>query len=103
MSAPRIALRAARVTDVTPILELVNALARDQVMLPRSPASVVENIRSFVVAEVSPTRDDGTYGKPEFAGCGALAVVWADIAEVRSIAVYPHFQGSASAVSWPSV
>ena len=28
----------------------------------------------------------------EFAGCGALAIVWSDMAEVRSIAVDPKFQ-----------
>jgi amino-acid N-acetyltransferase len=68
--------------DVNSILDLVNALARDQVMLPRSPASVVEAIQSFVVADV-----DGA-----FAGCGALSIVWTDIAEIRSIAIDPAFQ-----------
>jgi len=70
-------LRDARVGDLGAILDLINGLAREQVMLPRSPASVVENIRDFVVAEV-----DGA-----FAGCGALHVVWSNIAEIRSIAV----------------
>ena len=75
-------LRPAHMADVNEILDLVNGMARDQVMLPRSPASVVEGIRSFTVAEV-----DGA-----FAGCGALTVVWTDIAEVRSIAVKREFQ-----------
>ncbi len=75
-----ILIRPARVDDTTDILELVNALAREGVMLPRSPASVIEKIRDFHVAEV-----DG-----DFAGCGALAVIWSDIAEVRSIAVSPE-------------
>ena len=77
-----ITLRPAHMADVNEILDLVNGMARDQVMLPRSPASVVEGIRSFTVAEV-----DG-----RFAGCGALAVVWTDIAEIRSIAVHAEFQ-----------
>ncbi len=84
--APRvvveITLRKAGVRDVEPILDLVNGLATDQVMLPRSPASVVENIRDFLIAEV-----DGA-----FAGCGALAIIWTDIAEVRSIAVASDYQ-----------
>lgn len=79
---PEVVLRPAHMADVNEILDLVNGMARDQVMLPRSPASVVEGIRSFTVAEV-----DG-----EFAGCGALAVVWTDIAEIRSIAVHRRFQ-----------
>lgn len=77
-----VTIRRAHLTDAERILDLVNTLAGDQVMLPRSPASVVENIRDFSVAEV-----DG-----EFAGCGALAVIWTDIAEVRSIAIDPAHQ-----------
>ena len=77
-----IELRPARMADANAILDLVNALARDQVMLPRSPASVIEAIQSFTVAEV-----DG-----EFAGCGALSIVWTDIAEIRSIAIAPTHQ-----------
>ena len=64
MSKPQASLRPARVTDARAILELVNTLAKDQVMLPRSPASVVENIRSFVVAEVSSPAADGSPGEP---------------------------------------
>lgn len=75
-------VRPARVADATPILALVNELAVKQVMLPRSPASVIENIRDFFVAEVA----------GEFAGCGALAVTWTDLAEVRSLAVRPALQ-----------
>ncbi len=76
-------IRRAILQDAPDILELVNRLATDQVMLPRSPASVIERIRDFVIAEV-----DGA-----FAGCGALAIVWSDMAEIRSIAVDPMHQG----------
>jgi len=79
---PRIAIRQAVVADAKLIVTLINDLAVQQVMLPRSPASVIENIRDFIVAEV-----DG-----QFAGCGALAVTWTDIAEVRSLAVSPAHQ-----------
>ncbi|MBL8729190.1 MAG: N-acetyltransferase [Planctomycetes bacterium] len=75
-------VRPARVADAKAIMTLVNELAVQQVMLPRSPASVIENIRDFFLAEV-----DG-----QFAGCGALAVTWTDIAEVRSLAVQPAMQ-----------
>ncbi len=74
-----IVIRGAVVTDVPGILDLVNTLAGDQLMLARSPASVIEHIRDFVVAEV-----DG-----RFAGCGALAVIWSNMAEIRSIAIDP--------------
>ena len=42
--------------------------------------------RSFAASAAAP----GVGG--EFAGCGALAIIWTDIAEVRSIAVDPRFQ-----------
>lgn len=82
MSAPEISLRRATMRDVEPMMDLINGLAAEGLMLPRSPASIVEKLRDFIVATV-----DG-----EFAGCGALAIIWTDIAEVRSIAVDPRFQ-----------
>ena len=82
MTRSPIALRPARASDVADILDLVNDLATEGVMLPRSPASVVEGLRNFVIATVNGT----------FAGCGALAIIWTDLAEIRSIAVAPRFQ-----------
>ena len=78
----KLIVRAALAVDADRILTLVNELALQQVMLPRSPASVIENLRDFVVAEW-----DGV-----FAGCGALAITWTDLAEVRSLAVHPTYQ-----------
>lgn len=77
-----VTVRKATVHDAAPILSLVNELAKQQIMLPRSPASIVENIRDFTIAEV-----DG-----EFAGTGALHVTWTDLAEVRSLAIAPDAQ-----------
>ena len=74
------------VADAKPIMTLVNELAMRQVMLPRSPASVIENIRDFFIAE-----QDGV-----LAGCGALAVTWTDIAEIRSLTA----KRPASAACW---
>lgn len=79
---PKVVIRPAVVVDAKPIMTLINELAVKQVMLPRSPASVIENIRDFVVAECA----------GEFAGTGALAVTWTDIAEIRSLAVAPTHQ-----------
>ena len=82
-NAPKFTVRPATAGDAEPILTLVNELAVQQIMLPRSPASVIENLRDFAIAEV-----DG-----QFAGCGALAITWTDLAEVRSLAVHPSHQG----------
>ena len=77
-----VTIRKAAIQDCGPILKLVNDLALLQILLPRSPASVIENIRDFFIAEI-----DG-----RFVGCGALHIVWTDLAEIRSIAVDPSTQ-----------
>ncbi|MCB9881711.1 MAG: N-acetyltransferase [Planctomycetes bacterium] len=82
VSAPA-RIRHANVRDVPQILEIINAWANLQEMLPRSPLSVYEGIRAFRVAE-----RDGVV-----VGCGALHVVWGDLAEIRSIAVRPTEKG----------
>ena len=72
-------IRKATIQDSGPILKLVNELALQQILLPRSPASVIEHIRDFFVATI----DD------QLIGCGALHIVWSDLGEIRSIAVDP--------------
>ena len=74
-----VTIRKATIHDSGPILKLVNELALQQILLPRSPASVIEHIRDFFVA----TLDDS------LVGCGALHVVWSDLGEIRSVAVEP--------------
>ena len=78
-----LSIRPATVRDVPRMLEIINAYAAAQEMLSRSPLSLYEGVRDFVVA----TRGDETVG------CGALHVVWGDMAEIRSIAVDPGEKG----------
>jgi amino-acid N-acetyltransferase len=52
-------------------------------MLFKSFAQLYEHLRDFAVFE-----EDG-----EFCGCVALAILWADLAEVRSLAVDERFRG----------
>ena len=42
MSAPEVSLRRATMRDVEPMMDLINGLAAEGLMLPRSPASIVE-------------------------------------------------------------
>lgn len=81
---PNVTIRSARVGDAATILQIVNDYARQQAMLPRSPLSVYESIRDYVVAD-----KDG-----RVVGCGALHVVWGELAEIRSLAVAPDYKGS---------
>ncbi len=72
-------IRPATTTDVEPMRELIDRYAAEDRMLSRSSDFLHEHLRDFVVAE-----EDGA-----FLGCGALAVLTSDLAEVRSLAVHP--------------
>jgi amino-acid N-acetyltransferase len=78
-------IRKARISDVQELLGLVNDFASQNLMLPRGPQYLYENIRDFVVIE-----DDSRAGK--IVACGSLHVLWDDMAEVRSMAIHPDYQ-----------
>lgn len=71
-------IRNARLDDVTVIRELINSHAELDRMLFRSLADLYENLRDFKVCE-----DAG-----EVIGCCALQIYWADLAEIKSLAVH---------------
>ena len=70
-------IRTATVTDVPRISEIINSHAELGRMLFKSYAQLYESLRDFAVFE-----KDGNV-----LGCTALAIIWADLAEVRSLAV----------------
>src|SRR5215470_12324959 len=72
-----ITIRPATVHDVPRVQEIINSHAELGKMLFKSYAQLYEDLRDFAVAE-----PDG-----EIVGCVALTVIWADLAEVRSLAV----------------
>ena len=76
-------VRPAREEDVAGIKALIDRFAADDRMLERSETFLRANLADFLVAE-----DDGV-----FLGCGALAVLTPDLAEVRSLAVRPEAGG----------
>ena len=76
-------IRPARAEDARRITEIVNHHAERGRMLHRSLESVYEALREFHVAE-----DDG-----RIVGCVAVDVFWADLAEVKSLAVDPAARG----------
>jgi len=92
----QIIIQKAQIRDVEEILELVNAFAALNLMLPRGPQYLYENIRDFVIA-----RDGNVpvYSLTEtrevlhlIVACGSLHVLWEDIAEVRALAIHPDYQ-----------
>jgi amino-acid N-acetyltransferase len=76
-------LRRATIHDVPDMQAIINHHAGDGKMLFKSLAELYEGLRDFAVWE-----EDG-----QVIGCVALTIVWADLAEVRSLAVDPHHQG----------
>ena len=81
-------IRSATVHDVPRISEIINSHAELGKMLFKSYAQLYEDLRDFAVFEI----DDGKDGV-EIAGCVALTIIWADLAEVRSLAVDNRFRG----------
>jgi amino-acid N-acetyltransferase len=76
-------IRPATIHDVPRISEIINSHAELGKMLFKSYAQLYEDLRDFGVAEL-----DG-----EVVGCVALTIIWADLAEVRSLAVDERFLG----------
>jgi len=72
-----VCIRKARMGDVEPIFALVTTYSRQQIMLPRSRAELYESLREFQVAEADAA----------VVGCGALAIQWDGLAEIKSLAV----------------
>lgn len=77
-------IRKAMMADVPAIHHLVNAYAHEGLMLRRPLVLLYESVRDFAVA----VGDDGA-----LLGCGALHILWHDLAEVRSLAVDPAAKG----------
>ncbi len=92
----RIVIQKAQIRDVEEILELVNGFAASNLMLPRGPQYLYENIRDFVIAvdENVPVYSltDTHEVMNLMVACGSLHVLWEDIAEVRALAIHPEYQ-----------
>jgi amino-acid N-acetyltransferase len=83
VSAAPIEIREARTGDVRMIRHLVDTYAADRILLSKATVTLFEDVQEFYVAEV-----DGVV-----VGCGALHVLWEDLAEVRTLAVDQSHRG----------
>ncbi|MFI6486623.1 amino-acid N-acetyltransferase [Streptomyces sp. NPDC050564] len=84
-AAKAITVRRARTSDVPAVRRLLDANVRRRILLDKATVTLYEDIQEFWVAE----RDDNA----EVVGCGALHVMWEDLAEVRTLAVNPAVKG----------
>ncbi|MDD0859525.1 amino-acid N-acetyltransferase [Arthrobacter alpinus] len=82
-TAPVIVLRPARTSDVQAIKSLVAPLAERRILISKESVTYFEAIQEFWIAEV-----DG-----ETVGCGALHVMWEDLAEIRTLATADSWRG----------
>jgi len=78
-----VVIRPAKTTDVKKIRAIVDTYAVERKLLSKETVTLFESVQEFVVAEV-----DGAV-----VGCGALHVLWEDIAEVRTVAVVEQMHG----------
>ncbi|WFE38470.1 amino-acid N-acetyltransferase [Micromonospora sp. WMMD998] len=80
----QVTIRRARTADVRGIRRLVDTYTDDRRLLSKATVTLYEDVQEFRVA-VTP---DGTV-----VGCGALHVMWEDLAEIRTVAVDPSCRG----------
>jgi amino-acid N-acetyltransferase len=78
-----IQVRRARTGDVKAIRDLVDAYTIDRRLLSKATVTLYESVQEFWVA----VDDD------RVVGCGALHVMWDDLAEIRTVAVDPAHRG----------
>ena len=76
-------VRRARAGDIRAIRAIVQPLAESRVLVAKEAVTYYEAVQQFRVAEV-----DG-----RVVGCGALHVMWEDLAEIRTLAVAPDAKG----------
>ncbi|MEU0475889.1 amino-acid N-acetyltransferase [Streptomyces olivaceus] len=81
-----ISVRRARTRDVPDVRRLLDTYVSDRILLDKAMVTLYESLQEFWVAE----RDDNA----EVVGCGALHVMWEDLAEVRTLAVKPGLKGA---------
>jgi amino-acid N-acetyltransferase len=87
-------IRPATIHDIPRIQEIINSHAELGKMLFKSLAELYSSLRDFVVYEIdSGPLDETRYTTPQVVGCIALSVIWADLAEIRSLAVDEENRG----------
>jgi len=84
----QVAVRRARTPDVPAIRRLLDTYTADRRLLSKATVTLYEDVQEFWVACGTV---DGVEGP--VVGCGALHVMWEDLAEIRTLAVDPAHRG----------
>src|SRR5688572_17989422 len=85
-----VTVRRARTADVRDIRRLIDLYTAGRRLLTKATVSLYEDVQEFWVAEVD--SPDGPAGR-SVVGCGAVHVLWEDLAEIRTVAVDPAWRG----------
>jgi amino-acid N-acetyltransferase len=78
-----VVVRPAKTSDIKKIRKIVDSFSEQRRLLSKETVTLYEGVQEFTVAEI-----DG-----EVVGCGALHVLWEDLAEVRTVAVVESMHG----------
>jgi amino-acid N-acetyltransferase len=77
-------IRPARTSDIKGIRTLIDTYAVGKRLLTKETVTLYESVQEFSVA----------IENDEVVGCGALHVLWEDLAEVRTVAVIERLRGT---------
>jgi amino-acid N-acetyltransferase len=80
----QVEIRRARTSDVKAIRALVDTYTADRRLLSKATVTLYESVQEFWVAATA---------EGKLVGCGALHVMWEDLAEIRTVAVSPESRG----------
>ena len=83
-------IRPAKTSDIKKIRTIIDAYVSGRRLLSKETVTLFESVQEFIVAEVD----------AEVVGCGALHVLWEDLAEVRTVAVIESMQGKGIAAAY---
>ena len=85
MTPAAVRIRPALPADVRVIRDLVEPYAEQRILLAKEWVGYYEAVQEFLVAEDVETGD--------VVGCGAVHVLWSDLAEIRTLAVADAWRG----------
>ena len=83
MSENQVIVRAARTSDIRAIRSIIDTYVLGRRLLAKETVTLYESVQEFMIAEYA----------GEVVGCGALHVLWEDLAEVRTVAVLESMRG----------
>lgn len=76
-------VRPARTSDIKAIRTIIDTYVMGRRLLSKETVTLYETVQEFTIAEYN----------GEVVGCGALHILWEDLAEVRTVAVLERMRG----------